>query len=362
MNISEQKVTYQDVINDIVIEHDDYDIAGYALSNHRKKAFLRNPFLNDKNACMLYLQRVDGIVAGRMMFFPSRFSVDGDVKPSLGASSLEVDEKYRSTGIGADLAVYPVFQEGNEVLIYSDFSGEGLDACRALKFKIFTIPKYYYVVHSFSLLTHIGLRGLLFSKICSAIDGGIFLCRKIFDLFEDTLTKFKVEKVKTVPTWIDDIVINDGHKYMEMHDHNWFQWNLDNLFHNEEENINEFFVVKEGERCIGFFMTKTRTQNVNGKGGVKRLTGAIMEWGTVNEEILSEYQIYRLALRTFGKAVDYIVMTIENKKIQKKIKRRLAFKKGEHSIAFKDIKKQYRDADRQELWRLRYGYADSVMN
>lgn len=360
--ISKQIITYQNVIDGVKIDGDDYEVAAYALAIPRKEAFLNNPFVTDREIPMLYLQKVDGIVAGRMMFFPSRFYNGVEVKDSCGASSLEVHEKYRDLSIGADLAMFPVFQMNNKILIYADFSGDGLDACRALKYNVFTLPKLYYFQHSFALYESIGIKGTIGKALGYITDRIVGLYRKMVDSVEGSLKEYRVESVKIVPDWIDDVVENDGHKYMELHDHVWFQWNLDNMFHRVSGNKNEFYIVTRNGKNLGFFMTKTRFRNRNSERLTSKITGGIMEWGTFDQEMLSEYQIYRLALSTFDSKVDFITMAIENNDVQKRMKKRWIFKRGEHAIAFKDIKKQYKDAADQKLWRLRYGYADSILN
>lgn len=360
--ISEQIITYQNVIDGIKIDGDDYEVAAYALATPRKETFLNNPFVTDKDIPMLYLQRIDGIVGGRMMFFPSRFFSQGEVINSCGASSLEVYDNYRKTSIGAELAMFPVFNKKNRILIYADFSGEGLAACRALKFKIFTIPKYYYFFRSFSLFESIGIKGIIGRILGGITDALVSLYRHSLDILDRSPNDYILEKVRRVPVWVDDIVMRDGHKYMEVHDHIWLQWNLDNMFHYHVKNKNEFYIIKKNDENVGFFMTKTRFKGMNNKGLSSKIIGGIMEWGTKNSSGLSEYQIYKLALSTFESDVDFVVMAIQDKAIQNKMKKRFIFRRGDHSIAFKDVKKQYKDAANQEFWRLRYGYGDSILN
>lgn len=361
MDIEEQIVSYQDVIDGLEIKGDDLGVAEYALAPARKKTFLSNPFILSTEQCMLYLQRVDGCVAGRMMYFPGRFYNGVEIVPSCGASALEVHDNYRDLTIGADLAMFPLFQD-NKVLIYSDFSEEGIEACRALKFNIFSIPKYYYFLHHSILLETIGINSFLGKIIGGIIDKVVSLHRFNVRLLQGRLDKYKVEKISIVPEWVDDIVLKDGHKYMEVHDHTWLQWNLDNLFHDDAGNVNSFYVVTQNGKNLGFFMTKTRWNKMEKHHATPKLVGAIMEWGTVDKEKLSEEQIYRLALASFDKKIHFVTMAIEDKSVVERLKKYILFRRGDHTIAYKDIKKQYKDSSNPSLWRLRYGYADSIFN
>lgn len=362
MKIDGQIISYQEVVDGVEVERDNYKIAVYALASPRKDALLCNPFTTSMARPMLYLQKVEGVVAGRMMFFSSRFYNGLEIIESCGASSLEVHEKYKDLNIGADLAMFPVFQMNNKILIYADFSGEGLAACRALKFKIFTMPKYLYFIHSASLFESIGIKGIIGKILSRTTDRLLSLYRHALDFFEFSARDYVIEKVSVVPEWVDDIVLKDGHKYMEVHDHNWFQWNLDNMFHSHDKNKNEFYIIKKNGENVGFFMTKTRFADKSKKGLSSIIFGGIMEWGTKNTSVLLEYQIYKLALSTFKSDVDFVAMAIQDADVQKKMKKHFILRRGDHSIAFKDVKKQYKDAANQELWRLRYGYGDSILN
>ena len=297
--IAEQIITYQDVKENIIIENDKFGVAAYALDESRKRAFLSNPNLKDFSRCMLCLQRVDGVVAGRVMMFPSRFYNGKEIVESSCGSSLETVSIYRNTGIGTDLSLFIIKQKYNKILINADFSEEGIAANRALRYRIFSIPKYYYFKHHYAILESIGVRGFIGKAIGRLIDLCISGYRHIIDFYENPLRDFVVQKVSQVPEWIDEIVFNDGHKYMEAHDYKWFQWNLDNMFHNDEGNKNEFFVVKKNGENVGFFMTKTRKKNMNKNNISLKYWGGIMEWGTKNKKVLSESQLYRLALSSF---------------------------------------------------------------
>ena len=51
---------------------------------------------------------------------------------------------------------------------------------------------------------------------------------------------------------------NDGHKYMEVHDHKWLQWNLDYNFCGGINNHQSFYIIKRDGNPVGFFMLKFR--------------------------------------------------------------------------------------------------------
>ena len=347
------------VPNGVEIKNDNYGVAEYALQEPRRSAFLHNPYLTaDDNRCMLCLSLVDDVVAGRIMLFPTQFKADKEIIESSGGSSLYVESLFRHTDVGVDLVFYPIDKKKYNALIYSDFSEEGLKVYRALKFTDFSLGKMILPVKLDFLLA--GALGSKLSRIVSfPFNMGLRLWRKIFSLYYISPNCFDLKKMDVVPKWVDDIVLNDGHKYMEVHDHIWIQWNLDNMFHNDPENENAFYGVFCKEKPIGFILIKTRKRK---KGGRSFLQGSIMEWGSYDESRLSEAQLYLLALRILQRNVDFVQVATNNINTMSVLKKLLFIGNGEHHIMFKDLSRKYKDSNDPSLWRLRYGYSDSILN
>lgn len=57
---------------------------------------------------------------------------------------------------------------------------------------------------------------------------------------------------KTVPEWSDPIVLTEKYKYMEIHDRNWLQLNLDYNFSWKKDDIQIFYSIYKDERPLGF--------------------------------------------------------------------------------------------------------------
>lgn len=352
-------LSFRDIHNDMEVKNDDYGVAEYALQEPRKTAFLRNPYLTpDDNRCMLCLSLVDDVIAGRIMLFPTQFKADGEIIESSGGSSLYVESSFRSTDVGADLVFYPLDKTKYNALIYSDFSKEGLKVYRALRFVDFSMEKMILPVKlDFIFAKALGRK---LSRIASfPFNMALNLWRRVISNHYLSTNSLIIKKLDIVPEWVDDMVLNDGHKYMEVHDHIWMQWNLDNMFHYDPENENAFYGVFSGERPVGFIFTKTRKRK---KGNNPFLQGSIMEWGSYDENKLSEAQLYILALRLFKRDVDFVQVAVSNINTKKILKNLLFLGNGEHHIMYKDLTKKYKDSKNPAMWRLRYGYSDSILN
>lgn len=358
-----EEYSFEDAQKGRCVEGDVYRIAEYALAEPRKSAFLSNPFITDYAKCMLYYAREGSEVIGRNMLFPSKFKAGDDIIDTIGGSALEVVEKYRDGDAGMSIIMYPLENKANVALIYSGFTPIAVSCYRALRFFMFDIQKLIYINNFRKVLRFYGINPLI-----SVFLGVLANCLSSpFKAINKTINRIKykdlkISPVKTVPTWVDDIVLNDGHKYMEVHNHEWLQWNLDNMFHSHDNNINRFYTVsKEGEN-IGFFMTKERFIKSMKRGGSPIIMGSIVEWGIKKGADLNESDIYRCALNTFSRIVGTTTIATQDKNIVKKMKKQLFFSKGKAHIAFKDLTKQYKDAKNPELWRLRLGYADTILN
>ena len=92
------------------------------------------------------------------------------------------------------------------------------------------------------------------------------------------------------------------------------------------------------------------------------VVGSIVEWGSKDEEALPESDIYELALPTFNSDVYIVdVATTNHQTISKLKKIGFRFANEEH-ILFKDNSKKHKDANDANLWRLRFGYADTIFS
>lgn len=354
-NIKTIEITYGELRdNRIIIPDDKYGIASYVLTPSRLKALLECPFVEDQSACALYFVMADGVIVGRETYFSSKMKIGDDIVSTEAASAFEVKDSFRKFAVGADIVMATFMR--SKLFIGANVSSMALPLDRKLKFHILEFPRLYslrdlrYILES---------RHLLFLKYILNIPLKMF---NLFVLFKAFLKKkkYRIEKVSIIPDWIDDIALNDGHKYTEYHNHKWFQWNLDNCFKKHPFNTQSFFCIYKYEEPIGFFMIKERYREINNKKGL--LIGSIVEWGSKDQSVLSEYDINLLALNFFSRNVDMIETASVNKRTIASLKRDGFLKQENGNIVFKDRTNKYRDASNIDLWRIRLGYGDSILS
>lgn len=356
-----QTISYDQIINGFEPEGDKYGIAAYALSDLRKKAFLSNPYLSDTSKVMLKLVVDKGVVVGRSMEYQSKLKADDSIIDSIGGSALQVADDYRKSDAGMMLMAHNVERKENNVTIYSGFSRIAVKCHKAIGSKIMVFPQYIQIRDYRKYLLTTRLPSWL------AMTAGclINIAMKPFSILDAYTNKkkrkgFDIVRVDEVPHWVDDVVLNDGHKYMEVHDHKWLQWNLDNMFHAHPDNSNQFFVISKKEKIVGFFMIKERHDYLRNKYNL--ITGSVVEWGIKEPSLLDEHGIQCIALSFFSNKVDLAYLATTDDEVASHFRRPYFFRAGNAEVAVKDLKKQFKDFKDQSLWRLRLGYGDVILS
>ena len=358
-----ETVTYQEIIDGYSPTGDKYGLASFSLAEPRLSAFLANPNLTDKSAVMLKIMREDGVIIGRSMMFPSILKAGDKLINTVGGSALEVAEEYRGGEAVGGLMMYNIKHKENNAVISSGFSAIAAKCHKALRAYMLYFPQMIQV-KNFRKVLPLMVTNQFLSSILGAI--GNFFIWPFLNIVKARSSRkyhsYQVKQVNIVPEWVDEIVLNDGHKFTEVHDHKWLQWNLDNMFHAHRFNNTRFYTVSLGDENLGFFMVKERYTVNEGKNRTEMVEGTICEWGTKNPSILSEFDLHLMALKTFSKNVDVVFMATNDMNIVKRMKHLFFVRKNEAKIAFYDLKKEYKDAKDINLWRVRIGYGDSILS
>lgn len=356
MNLSLIELSYGNA-NSYVPFNDMYGIVSYQ-KVERYNILFCNPFLNSLDMLLLIMYDLGKVPIARCYYFPTMMKAGEKVLFVQSASALYVQEEYRHLAIGADIISYSTFSEEFGLKLFAGISEMALPIYKKLKYVIFSLKRYMIRRSFCGYLIQKGIKGGLGRYIAKTVGyvNGIRL--RVYGNQKKLLSRYVVQRMIVVPTWVDDIVLNDGHKYMEFHDHLWMQWNLSGSFQKGDRNLQFFWGIYEDNNPVGFFMTKERA--INESSNI--ITGSIVEWGAKDESVLSESDIYELALSTFNKDVYIVDFATNDVKTIQRMKRLGFILAGEEHILFKDNTGKYKDANDAGLWRLRYGYADTIFS
>lgn len=341
---------------------DDYDIAAYILSPSRQKTYLSNPYLTEDFKFGILLGLADEVIVGRSSLYPILFKKGDEILPAFSGSALEVHEDYRKYAVGAEVFAYPFFNKAYNFFIASGISDIALPLYRKLRHVVFAFPRMMMLCNARCILQSKGLKGI--SLKCATAVSNLFV-HSVVALSRWSANriarKFTIEQLQTVPKWAEDMVINDGHKYMEVHDQQWLQWNLDNNFRGLAQDKQAFFAINQTGKPLGFFMIKERFKEIAGGALKDVVIGSIVEWATADATQLSEADICKIALTKFSRNIDIVEFATTDDATLDAMKRFGFLQHGQAHIAFKDMSKECKDAKDINLWRIRYGYADVIL-
>lgn len=352
--ITFQDIDYSALRQGLNADNDRYGILHHEYEN-RRLIFLQNPNLIDDKKPYMYVAYADGTPVARCLYYETKIKIDDKVYSALSGSALSVVKEYRKYAIGTDILIHNTFRDDYDYKVFAGISAMALPLYKKVKYKTFFIPRYILRYNYKSKIQQKGLSGLLLNGISAIVNRVLNYRYYLNNQYHRLSNRFTVVKMDTVPEWVDDMVMNDGHQYMEVHDHRWLQWNLTGCFSGNHHQFQSFYGIYDGDKPVGFFLTKERQKESTGM-----ITGGIYEWGSLDEGILSEADIYELAIPTFSKDIYIIDAGTVNSATAERMKR-LGFKyTNDENIVFYSSQKQNKDINDASLWRLRLGYADTV--
>lgn len=299
---------------------------------------------------------------GRAFCFGTRIKAGNRFYRAGSGCGFEVLEEYRKEGVGADLILMGLQSNEYDFRLAAGLTEMVFPMNRILKYHLFEVPQYYKILNSQYVLRRYALKGKIWNLV-----GGLGNCViKIMDIPNkiriNRINKcFIIKKETIIPEWVSEMVANDGHQFMEVHDREWFQWNLDYNTFGFDEDIQSFYsILDRNNKPLGFFMTKERLIQKSGtdKGLIR---GTVVEWESCDKNVLSESDINLLAIQTFSKRVDLIFTLACESDTASRLERMGFRKRTPFRMGIKDKKKQIENIGDQNLWRLRYGYTHMII-
>ena len=349
---------------DFTLGDDKYGLAAYVLSPARVATILNCPFHSSEKNTALILCNVDGVVASREELFGTRLKLGENIVPCMSGTALETQENYRHLALAAEIMMFGHRNDEYDFLITAGLSAMAKPMHKKLKYAYFETPILLVYKDSRAKFSEIGLKGpalWLASKLYNlSLLGSKINQQRAAKLLRK---KFQVKKESIVPEWVDNIVLNDGHKYMEVHDNKWLQWNLDYNFSDNPRNSQAFYCVYDKEnQPVGFFMLKERCDKSKA-GSIQSITGSLVEWGSRDLSELSEEDINVLALESYNSDVNIAMTTTDSPTIQQSLTKYGLKDKGSiTNISCKANRKKTPDIYDIKNWRIRLGYADTIFS
>lgn len=328
------------------------------------KALLNKSF-KEEDICQILAVDEKNIVGAIGCCFTNQIIANGDIIPVQSGSYLFVEEEYRKYVIGIELLMHYQKLHPSKNSIASGISKMALPLYKILKYNLFEFPRFIFLIKSRSVVQAIfKLDGCLLTMASAIIDCGLWIYRQLLFIYTGIKTrKLIVEKTKIVPDTIEKIVLSDKHIFKELHNREWFEWNLNYTLSSDSRNKKALYLIKKGKEIIGFFITKMEFHEEASSRGFKNVyLGSVMEWGSKDENVLSETTIHLLALKTFPPCIDGVQMATSSTKTQKVFKRMGFVHVGDANMAVfvKSVKEEgIKDINN---WRIRLAASDTLIN
>lgn len=361
MEFQEQTISFKQVREGYQIENDELGICAAITNPGTVNTLLSNPYLEDENRTMYILERIDGMVRGRAMLFPSKMLVQGNIIPSSAGSGLLVEKNARKYALGLSLLMYGVKHKEYQHLLYAGLSKMVVPIYKKLKFSLFSTPLMWQPRKTKFVFQRAGFSKVfvdLFSNLANLILKPYLWIGK--QACAKSANEYIIKQHLIIPQWVDDITLKDTHKYAEYHDHKWMQWVVDNTFSEDPRSSRRFYAVYSKEdKPLAFFLIKENYGALPERHIDDICFGAIIEWGLMPGAMLDEYTLTKIATLSFSPEVDIVEFTSDNNMVISKMKKYGFFQHGEVHICFKDLTKELdKDSQKIDNWRIRLGYSD----
>lgn len=363
MNVVLQRITYKDLRDQTWTSADDnYGMVSEYLTSSVRTTLLSNPNLDDESKSAINILICDGIIAGRNMLMPTKLKINDEIIMAQTGGSYEIAEQLRGHGLGTVAFRDSIMNSEYDFYIGQLYSTAAAAIVQKLGLIIFDLPSYYKLCNSRSFLEANGLHGFSL-KLGTTIINAVLKLINIPNTFrlKKIKTKYQVKQERVIPTWVDELTLHDGHAFMEVHDHKWFQWCLDNKFTEKPNDKQSFYTVYDRQgNPKGFFMTKERFESSQGKYK-NIIRGTIVEWGSYNEDELSEIDLNLLAIDSFGAQVDNITTVLSDISDNQGMKKIGFIRHGSYQMSIKPGGLNQDGISDQSKWRIRYGGCNTII-
>ena len=342
-------------------DNDPYGLAAYVDENIRK-TFIDNPCNTDEDKTAILLAVNNGDVVGRHLLYGTRIKDGDNIILAQSSGSTEVDISQRGKGIGSKINKYTLTNDEYPIYMCSLLSESCLSIMRKPEngCTIFDFPEFIRIINLKPALESRKIKGFLL-KASSFVANCFLKLMYIPSSFRvnKLLKRYSIKPLDEVPKWIEEMCINDGHRYAEVHDVKWFQWNLQhNLSGNKNDTQYLFSICDENCYPVGFFLTKIRQMESSQINNI--FCGVVCDWGTYDSAI-SEKDINLLAISTFPKKTYYVRVVANDKETAKQYRRNGLLRHGRMQMGIKDKLNQFPEMKDESKWRIRFGCCNSVL-
>lgn len=340
-----------------------------ALGENKREAFINNITGCDLQEVCQIIGVVDGIAAGYLTLFTGYATINGEKTKVQHGSDLYVAPEYRKYMIGGEILL--IARDLQKLpCIFAGFSSDARPLYPILGFKLFSYPRFVFFYKTRLIAESVlGLSGWRRNVIAFIGDCILFFYKVIIYIVgEYTMRHYTVVLAETVPSCIENMIDKHPYKYKELHNNDWFNYNLGYTFaRNKEQALKnkKIYLIKNDNKILGFFLIRSSFQKTAvGKITMHNVyTAEVKEWDSYDYKALSETDIHFIITNFLRKEnYDFITFPLFGNKSQS-LFRKLFYKRTTFDVAvyMKGAKKKD-DIYNEDNWRIRGGYSDTLID
>lgn len=340
----------------------------YQDSNFKRAILASNPFKESDDDVFQILCVYNNIIVGTEIHYPITLLINSQKYKSVTGHSLYVNPNYRGQGIGSKITDYRLNYSKSNSLLLCNASQMQIPILKRLGAHIFYMHRLILLHRSYSVIEN--KTNKISAKLLSPIiDNILKLQFKILLRNKRKLLKkgFHLKKVNIIPKEIENILNADKHPFKEFHDVDWFQWIMKNSLINNDNGNKSFYIIYNEDRPVAFFMTKQRFYEKASHRGFKNLTlGSVLEWASIDENLISNNEVALLAITSFDKNVDAVELCCDTEEMSSYFKSRGLVQVGNGNVVFRyrpnSVFSTIKDIGEQNKWRLRPAMGDNALS
>jgi len=338
-----------------------------ALNENKKEAFLNNlTDFNPDEICQI-IALVDGVAAGYLTLYTGYALINGVKTKVQHGSDLYALPEYRKYMIGAEMLLLAKDLQQMPG-IFAGLSEYAKPLYPKLGFKLLSYPRYVFLYRNRIIVEHSKRISRPFKKLVSwGLDCLHYPTRlRTYKKTASLQQHFNIELVNEIPDEIENFINSQSKEYQEMHDKLWFEYVMNYTFEaNKSESIKnkKLYIVKDKDKTVGFFIIRYRNSSLENGSFNNLLSAEVKEWESIDYNLLSETDIYYLAIAAARKEkADSIAFSIFNSDTENVIC--ADFKRqGTYDVAIYFPGKKKTDSIFDAAnWRVRDGYSDTLID
>lgn len=277
------------------------DPKGFAAFAPEKRALLLdNPASRSEDDPVQIIGTVGDRVVGRLDLIAGEIVVDGEVAPALWTSALAVEAGARNKLIGVSMMMQ--MHRLAPTCMVCGVSQMAIPFFQKLKWVDLQMPRFVLLRKSRSVVERFVGKGAAPRLLGQIADVGLAAHGELVALVLRRRTRdLTLRRVAAMPPELDEQLARLPGRAAGRRTSAHFAWLLQARFHADPDTRRDLHLVESAGRVVGWVLTKVDRYALASSMQLPDLRlGSVMDWGSFDLKVISESDLVRLGVTTFG--------------------------------------------------------------